>query len=196
MLKVGITGGIGSGKSLVSNIFMAMGYPVFNSDEVAKELSDNDPDIITGLKDLFGEEIYSDHRLNRELLASQIFQNDVLREKVNAIIHPKVRKAYDDLCRKSDSSIIFNEAAILIETGAYKNFDRMVLVSAPELMRIQRVQERDKTTEENVKQRIEKQWTDAKKREFIDFEIVNDEAQPLLTQVEQIIHHLTSSQGS
>ncbi len=196
MLKVGITGGIGSGKSLVSNIFMAMGYPVFNSDEVAKELSDNDPDIITGLKDLFGEEIYSDHRLNRELLASQIFQNDVLREKVNAIIHPKVRKAYDDLCRKSDSSIIFNEAAILIETGAYKNFDRMVLVSAPELLRIQRVQERDKTTEENVKQRIEKQWTDAKKREFIDFEIVNDEAQPLLTQVEQIIHHLTSSQGS
>ena len=196
MLKVGITGGIGSGKSLVSNIFMAMGYPVFNSDEVAKELSDNDPDIITGLKDLFGEEIYSDHRLNRELLASQIFQNDVLREKVNAIIHPKVRKAYDYLCRKSDSSIIFNEAAILIETGAYKNFDRMVLVSAPELLRIQRVQERDKTTEENVKQRIEKQWTDAKKREFIDFEIVNDEAQPLLTQVEQIIHHLTSSQGS
>lgn len=196
MLKVGITGGIGSGKSLVSNIFMAMGYPVFNSDEVAKELSDNDPDIITGLKDLFGEEIYSDPRLNRELLASQIFQNDVLREKVNAIIHPKVRKAYDDLCRKSDSSIIFNEAAILIETGAYKNFDRMVLVSAPELLRIQRVQERDKTTEENVKQRIEKQWTDAKKREFIDFEIVNDESQPLLTQVEQIIHHLTSSQGS
>ena len=196
MLKVGITGGIGSGKSLVSKIFMAMGYPVFNSDEVAKELSDNDPDIISGLKDLFGEDIYSDHRLNRQLLASQIFQNDVLREKVNAIIHPKVRNAYDDLCSKSDSPVIFNEAAILIETGAHKNFDRMVLVSAPELLRIQRVQKRDKTTEENVKQRIEKQWTDAKKREFIDFEIVNDEAQPLLIQVEKIIHHLTSSQGS
>jgi len=196
MLKVGITGGIGSGKSLVSKIFMAMGYPVFNSDEVAKELSDNDPDIISGLKDLFGEDIYSDHRLNRQLLASQIFQNDVLREKVNAIIHPKVRNAYDDLCSKSDSPVIFNEAAILIETGAHKNFDRMVLVSAPELLSIQRVQKRDKTTEENVKPRIEKQWTDAKKREFIDFEIVNDEAQPLLIQVEKIIHHLTSSQGS
>lgn len=196
MLKVGITGGIGSGKSLVSKILTSMQYPVFNSDEVAKQLSDSDPAIKSELIDLFGEEIYLNNRLNRPFLASKIFENESLRQKVNAIIHPRVRKAYENFCDKSTNPLVFNEAAILIETGAYKNFDRMVLVTAPKELRIARVQKRDNATEKDVKLRIEKQWSDEKKREFANVEIINDEKQPLLRQVEQLIDYLTSSQGS
>lgn len=196
MLKVGITGGIGSGKTVVSQILEAMGFPVFNSDNRAKELSDNHPEIRKKLLSLFGSEVYTDTGLNRPFLASQIFNNEDLRGKVNAIIHPRVREAFDQFCERSKSPVVFNEAAILIETGSYKNFDKMILVTAPEDIRIARVMKRDHTSEEEVRQRLSKQWTDAEKRKFADFEIVNDGKEPVLKQIEQIIDHLTSSQGS
>ena len=196
MLKVGITGGIGSGKTIVSRILEAMGFPVFNSDLRAKELSDSDPEIKKKLLSLFGSEVYTESGLNRPFLASQIFNNEDLRNKVNSIIHPRVRAAFDEFCSNSNSPLVFNEAAILIETGAHKNFDRMILVTAPEKVRIERVMKRDNASEDEVRQRLSKQWTDDQKREFADFEIVNDGKEPVIRQIEKIIDHLTSSQGS
>ncbi len=196
MQTIGITGGIGSGKSLVSKILEAFGYPVFNSDSVSKQLTDTDPLIKEKLIDLFGPEVYTPDGLNRSFLAQQIFNNDSLRLQVNAIIHPQVRKAFSDFCTSHKSDFIFNEAAILIETGAYKNLDHLVLVTAPEEIRVRRVISRDKTTDKEVLQRMSKQWNDDQKRPFASFEIVNDGRQPLLEQVESMLAYFTSSQGS
>ena len=196
MIKVGLTGGIGSGKSIVAQILEAMEYPVFYSDDQAKYISDNDPEVRQELLKIFGEEVYHQTGLNRSFLAERIFGNDSLRQKVNQIIHPRVREAFRQFCDKQSVSLVFNEAAILIETGAYQSFDATVLVCAPEDLRVRRVQERDGASEEAIRQRIKKQWSDDRKREFSDFEIINDEHMPLLAQVEEMLYYLTSSQGS
>lgn len=196
MKKIGLTGGIGSGKSIVGQILEAMEYPVFYSDDHAKYISDNDPGVKQELLKIFGERVYDKTGLNRAFLAEKIFGNESLRQKVNQIIHPRVREAFQQFCSEHTTPLVFNEAAILIETGAYQNFDAIVLVSAPEDLRVNRVQERDGASKEAIRQRIEKQWSDERKREFSDFEIVNDEHIPLLAQVEEMLHYLTSSQGS
>lgn len=193
MLKIGITGGIGSGKSVVSKIIESLGYPVFNSDIEAKRIANFNVDVRAELIALCGEEVYSNGQLNREVLANQIFSDDSIRDRVNEIIHPRVREAYEALCRESNSPLVFNEAAILIETGASKKFDKMILVTAPESLRIERVINRDQTSLIEVKSRIDKQWTDDKKKEHSDFVIQNDGEQPLLSQVEECINQLISS---
>lgn len=173
-----------------------MGYPVFYSDDAAHELSDSDVVIREQLTEIFGEEVYTEAGLNRPFLAEKIFADETLRQQVNEIIHPRVRAAFNDFCNRQKSALVFNEAAILIETGAYKNFDAIVLVTAPLEIRISRVENRDKTSRETVKQRMEKQWTDEQKTPYADYVIVNDGKQPLLVQMEELIDHLTSSQGS
>ena len=193
MLKVGITGGIGSGKSMVGKILEALGYPVFYSDDQAKSLSDTDPDIRKDLIQLFGSEVYNQNGLNRRFLAEKIFGDESHRQRVNQIIHPRVRQAFVEFCNNQTSEIVFNEAAILIETGAHKNFDAMVLVTAPEDVRILRVQQRDQSDAESIKQRMQKQWTDDQKRPHADFEIINDGEKPLLKQVEELVESLASS---
>ncbi len=192
MLKVGITGGIGSGKSMVGKILETMGCPVFYSDDQAKQLSDTDPKIREDLINLFGPEVYTESGLNRPFLAERIFGNEELRQQVNQIIHPRVREAFDEFSRNQSSPYVFNEAAILIETGAHESFDSMVLVSAPEDIRIKRILERDNADVESIKQRISKQWTDDQKRPHADYEIINDGEKPLLEQVEKLIYHLQS----
>ncbi|XOV67148.1 MAG: dephospho-CoA kinase [Fluviicola sp.] len=191
-LKIGITGGIGSGKSLVAKILQTMGYPVFYSDDEAKKLSDHHPNIRQELIALFGEEVYTYEGLNRPFLAEKIFQDESLRQQVNSIIHPRVREAFEQFSKNATSKLVFNEAAILIETGAYQNFDALILVTAPEDIRIKRVQARDKTDVNAIKQRMNKQWTDERKRSYADFEIVNDGESPLLVQVEKVILSLES----
>lgn len=196
MITVGITGGIGAGKSHVSAMIRAMGYPVFDSDQTAKLLSDNDPTIKKELIEMFGEGVYTSTGLNRPFLAAQIFKNDEAREKVNKLIHPKVREAFKEFCEKHQKSIVFNEAAILVETGAYRNFDKLVLVTASEKLRLERVMKRDDVDSSEVQKRMAKQGSDSEKRKVADFEIVNDGASPLLVQIEKMIDYLTSSQGS
>ncbi|MBL4862924.1 MAG: dephospho-CoA kinase [Crocinitomicaceae bacterium] len=190
MLKIGITGGIGSGKSLVSRVLESMGYPVFNSDNVAKDIVANNSEVRKGLIELFGKEIYDAHGLNKVRLAEYIFSDNQARLKVNAIIHPKVREAFQKFAEASHSKIVFNEAAILFETGSYKQLDATILVVAPEELRINRVIERDNALEATVIARIEKQWSDEKKASLTPYVIVNDEKQPLLHQVEKIIEQL------
>jgi dephospho-CoA kinase len=193
MLKIGITGGIGSGKSVVSKLIETIGYPVYNSDNEAKKIINTDTDIRRELIELVGDEVYSDSGLNRDYLAAKIFGNDELREKVNSIIHPRVREGFEEFCSQSNSALVFNEAAILVETGAYKNFDKILLVTAPEVLRVERVMLRDSFSEEQVKARVQKQMTDSEKLAYADYHVINDESKPLIKQVESIIDQLISS---
>lgn len=193
-MKIGLTGGIGAGKSVVARIIESMGYPVFYSDFEAKNLVNKDPIIRKELNSLVGEDLFNNDELNRKRLAELIFNSPDLRASVNRIIHPRVREHFSNFCReKGEDQLIFNEAAILFETGAYKNFDKNVLVTAPEELRIRRVMNRDHVSAQEVRHRLNAQWTDAQKIELADFILVNDEKTPLLRQVEELIDQLTSS---
>ena len=187
MKRIGITGGIGAGKSLVAEIIKAMGYPVYNSDERAKELTESNPKIKEGLIHLFGEEIYQNDTLNKFALAQAIFSDDSLREKVNALIHPIVREDFNLWALAQNNSLVFNESAILFETGSFKNFDAIILVYATKELRIQRIMKRDNCSENEVLKRMNSQFSDEEKYQLTEFRVLNDEQTPLLEQVEQII---------
>ena len=187
MKRIGITGGIGAGKSLVAEIIKAMGYPVYNSDERAKELTESNPKIKEGLIHLFGGEIYQNDTLNKFALAQAIFSDESLREKVNALIHPIVREDFNLWALAQNNSRVFNESAILFETRSFKNFDAIILVYAPKEIRIQRIMKRDNCSENEVLKRMNSQFSDEEKYQLTEFRVLNDEQTPLLVQVEQII---------
>ena len=193
MKRIGITGGIGAGKSLVAEIIKAMGYPVYNSDERAKELTESNPKIKAGLIFLFGEEIYQNDTLNKFALAQAIFSDESLREKVNALIHPIVREDFNLWALSQNNSLVFNESAILFETGSFKNFDAIILVYAPKELRIKRIMKRDNCSENEVLKRMNSQFSDEEKYQLTEFRVLNDEQTPLLVQVEKIILNLSLS---
>ena len=190
MKKIGITGGIGSGKSVVGQILEAMHFPVYYSDQQSKILVDTDLVIREELIKLLGTEVYLDGKLNRPFLTQQLFSNDDLRLKINQIIHPKVREAFTNWVNKQSSNLVFNEAAILFETGAYQLMDYNILVTAPLELKIDRVLKRDNITINEIQERISKQWSDEEKIPLADFVIVNDEVRPLLKQVEAVLNVL------
>lgn len=187
MKKIGLTGGIGSGKSVVARILMAMGYSVYFSDDRSKFITENDPDIRAGLINLFGQDVFNEKGLNRSFLAQQIFKDDSKRLAVNELIHPKVRNDFDQWAKRQKSTLVFNEAAILFETGAYQRFDHTVLVTAPSEIKIDRVIKRDSTVREDVLARMSKQWPDEKKLPLADFVLMNDDRTPLITQIEEMV---------
>jgi dephospho-CoA kinase len=189
-MKVGITGGIGSGKSIVCKILEVMNFPVFYSDQLSKEIVNTNPFVRQKLTKLMGENVYLNNQLNTPFLVEKLFQDDTIRLKVNEIIHPIVRQAFADWAEKQNSSIIFNEAAILFETGAYQLMDKTVLVTAPLELKINRVRERDRCSKEQVLERISKQWNDEQKLPLADFVLINDDIQPLLIQIEDLIFQL------
>jgi dephospho-CoA kinase len=185
MKKIGITGGIGSGKTTVCNIFDVLGVPVFHADEVARVLQDMDADIRSGMIDLFGEAIYfANGKLDRKKVAALIFNNPALKNKVNLLVHPKVKKNFLDWTAKNQSEdYILYEAAILFETGSYSGFDYNILVTASEQVRIDRVVKRDHTNEEAVLDRIRNQMSDEEKIPLADFIIENNEKQLIIPQI-------------
>ena len=187
MKKIGITGGIGSGKSVVGQILEAMHFPLYYSDQQSKILVDTDLIIREELIKLLGTKVYLDGKLNRPFLTQQLFSNDDLRLKINQIIHPKVREAFTNWVNKQSSNLVFNEAAILFETGAYQLMDYNILVTAPLELKIARVLKRDNITINEIQERISKQWSDEEKIPLADFVIVNDEVKPLLQQIEAIL---------
>jgi dephospho-CoA kinase len=194
MKRIGLTGGIGSGKSFIAQIIEHMGYPVYYSDARAKELTKSNPSIKTGLISLFGEEVYEGNKLNAKLIASKIFHNDELRKKVNELIHPIVRADFENWALNQNSELVFNEAAILFETGSYRNFDATILVCAPTDLKIERVMKRENCSKEEVMARMSKQWSDEDKMKLTDYSILNDNQTPILIQLEEIINNLLSKQ--
>lgn len=186
-LAIGITGGIGSGKSTVCEVFKLLGVPVFEADTVAGKLINSDSEIRNNLIQLYGNEIYnSDKKINRKKLANIIFNSDVELEKVNKVVHPAVRKEFMNWLKLQKTNYIIHEAAILIESGFYKMMDFTILVSAPEEMRIERVMRRNNLTRENVISRMAKQWPDSEKRKFASLELVNDNKNLLIPQIIEI----------
>lgn len=180
---VGLTGGIGSGKSTVAKIFKSLGVPVFHSDIVAKSIVDNNTDVISEIVAEFGD-IYLDGELDKVKMATIVFNDKKALETLNKIVHPKVALYFENWVEEHKAEpILIKEAAILIETGAYKHMDEIVLVTAPESVRIQRAVLRDSTSEQKVKDRIQSQLLDTEKNKFADFTINNDGGLLVIPQV-------------
>lgn len=190
-LSIGITGGIGSGKTTVCKIFKLMGVPVFEADLAAKSVINTNTGIRKGLIQLFGDEIYdNNNNINRKMLANLIFNDEILLEKVNLLVHPVVRTEFENWKKLQDQAYVIHEAAILFESGFYKMMDFTILVSAPEEMRIVRVIQRENITPDQVQQRIKKQWTDEEKRSLASIELVNDNKNLLIPQILEIDKNL------
>ena len=178
MIKVGITGGIGSGKSTICHFFRTLGIPVFEADTEAKKLINSSEAIKNQLIAEFGSDIYLPNQLiDRKKLAGLIFNSPTLLEKVNRIIHPEVRIYFNKWVELQKSPYIIHEAAIMFESGFYQMMDYTILVTAPEAERIARVMKRENSTEESVKARIKKQWTDEQKMELASFIVKNDNSE-------------------
>jgi dephospho-CoA kinase len=190
VVKIGITGGIGSGKSVICAIIEHMGFPVFYSDKVSKQVLETDRIVKEALIELVGTEVYSDNRLDKKVLARTIFNDGVILEKVNQIVHPRVQIAFEKWCSEQNCSFVFNEAAILFETGSYQRFDTVILVVAPEHVKIERVMKRDGVSEQEVLSRMSKQWMDDQKIPLAAFVIENDNDSKILEQLESIFEAL------
>lgn len=187
MKVIGITGGIGSGKSIICSVIEKIGFPVFYSDKEAKEILVSDEEVINKLTSLIGEDLYRDGVFHKEILANKIFKEPSIKEKVNSIIHPRVRERFSQWADTQNSSLVFNEAAILFETGMYKNYDATVLVTAPEPIRIYRAMKRDQTSKEAIEDRIKNQWSDEQKKKLADYIILNDDETPVMPQLEKVL---------
>ncbi|MBB4035836.1 dephospho-CoA kinase [Dysgonomonas hofstadii] len=191
MIILGITGGIGSGKSTVSQLFELCGVPVYIADNESKRLVATSPVIRKKLTGLFGEELYEGGVLNKALLASHIFNDKQKLETVNAIIHPVVAEDFNEwLKHHKEKDIVAHEAAILFESGFNKLMNKVVMVYTPLEIRIERTMARDNTSREKVQERIQNQMPDEEKAELSDFIIVNDGTYSLIEQVTNIIQQL------
>ena len=193
MIRVGLTGGIGSGKTTVCNVFKQLGIPVYHADSQARVLSDTNQEIIRALSSLFGKNIYTPTGLDRKKLSEFIFTNSDLLHKVNAIIHPKVREDFNSWLNEHDKMMyIIHEAAILFESGLHTLFNKIITVTAPEEIRIRRIMEREAVSEDYVRNIIGNQWPERKKKNLSDYVIVNDQQRMILPQVLEIHNELTS----
>jgi dephospho-CoA kinase len=190
MLKVGITGNIGSGKSFICRLFAMLGVPVYHADERAKELLVTSTDVRQAVKALLGNEAYlEDGCLNRSYIASRVFAEQDLLEKYNAIIHPAVATDYRNWLLAHDTfPYTLKEAALIFEANSHKELDLVICVTAPESLRLKRVMDRDGATEESVKARMDKQWKEERKASMSDRVIFNDGSQPVIQAVWELHH--------
>lgn len=191
MIKIAVTGGIGSGKSYISHLLENMHIPVYNADNEAKRLTVSDAGIRGELIALLGEEVYKDGLLNKSLLASYLFSDPAHVLQINSIIHPRVRKDFTVWVERQEKcEIVGMESAILYEAGFQDTVDAVVMVYAPVELRIQRAMYRDGASEEQVRARIAAQMDDEEKRRRADFTVVNDGVQLLIPQLNRIVEQL------
>lgn len=187
-IKIGITGGIGSGKSVVSRLLSLMVIPVYLSDDEAKRLTATDETIRKELTALLGDELYQGDVLNKSLLAGYLFASPENAARVNAIIHPVVKQDFRRWCKENaSSSILAMESAILIEAGFAPEVDAVVMVYAPKEVRIRRAMKRDGASRKQIEQRIQNQMDDEAKRAKADYTIINDDKTPLIPQVFRLL---------
>lgn len=183
MIQIGLTGGIGAGKTSIAKVLEHMGYPVFYSDLEAKKLYQTHDGLKEKMKALIGDSVFENGVFQPAFLAQRLFTEPNLKNQVSALVHPLVREAFEQWASQQHTNMVFNEAAILFETGAYQQFTATILVVAPEDLRIQRVISRDQLTEQEVRNRINQQWTDDQKKALTPYVIEND-GRPLLIQIE------------
>jgi len=186
MMVIGLTGGIGSGKSTVAKMFADLGVPVYDSDSEAKFLMLNAADLRKQIEELLGEEAYQDDILNRKFIADQVFRNPKLLSALNKIVHPAVRWHFLEWKEKQQSDYVIQETALIFENSTQLAYDKIILVTAPEDVRVQRVVERDQLSIEKVKERMANQWSDTKKAALSDFVILNLDLQQTKIKVKEI----------
>ena len=183
MLKVGVTGGIGSGKSTVSRFFSALGVPVYDSDQRAKTLMQYDDSIRSKIKIEFGDNAYHKNELNRSYLAEIVFKNESKLKQLNAIVHPVVKTDFINwLSQNSNAKLIIKEAAIMIKSGAYKDLDKLIVVNASMNQKIKWIKQRDQLSLEDIKNRIQNQLSDEIRNQYADFIIENNSGKRELKQ--------------
>ena len=183
MLKVGITGGIGSGKSTVCQVFNTLGIPVFYADDAAKYLMNNDATLISNIKQLFGDTVYQDGRLDNAALAILAFQHPGKLQQLNTLVHPLTIQYAADWMQKQITPYTIKEAAIFFESGSYKDMDVMVGIAAPLELRISRAMKNLGKTREQILQRIAQQMDETEKMNRCDHIIINDEQRAIIPQV-------------
>lgn len=198
MKKIGITGGIGSGKSTVCRIFETLEIPVYDADTQAKKIMITDMAVKSQIRELLGKEAYHRNgKLNKDYVSSKIFSNKSLLLGINQIVHPAVNNEslrwMEQHKHNKKSPYVIKEAALLIETGNYKALDKLIVVTCPEDIRIQRIMARDELTYEEVKRKIDSQMPEAEKLRFADFIIINDGILSIIQQVHTIHMQLTKS---
>lgn len=190
MIKLGITGGIGSGKSVVAELFTLYGVPVFIADTEAKLLTNSSPVIRRELIALFGDDLYTEAGLDKKKLASYIFNDSQLLQTVNRIIHPEVGTHFLNWVKQQKGKVCAIESAILFESGFDALVDKTLTVFAPEAIRIKRAANRDKISEETIRQRVKNQLSEEIKKERSDFIVYNDDYTALIPQVYAICSSL------
>lgn len=192
MLKVGLTGGIGSGKSVVAKIFATLGIPVYYADEAARRIQEEDPRVRELIMDLLGEQAYIQGKLNRPFIAGIVFNDKEKLDQLNAIVHPATIRDAEQWLASQTSPYAIKEAALIFESGSQRDLDFIIGVTAPLPLRIRRTMTRDGVTEEEVRRRMEKQINDRIKMRLCDAVIMNDEQQLLIPQVLELHQKLLS----
>lgn len=183
MFTVGLTGGIGSGKSMVARLFEVLGIPVFRADDEGKRILNEDPTARKAVSEAFGAAMYANDLLDRNALAAVVFNDPTALRKLNAIVHPLVRERFRSWSAEQTSPYVVMEAAILVESGGAKVVDHLVVVNAPEDLRIQRVMQRDQVSESEVRARLRSQTDDAGRNSAANTIIVNDGHRMVIPQV-------------
>jgi dephospho-CoA kinase len=190
MITVGLTGGIGSGKTTVAKRFKDLGVPVYITDEASKEILATDLDVRNKIKILLGDDAFvnkDDTEIpDKAYIASRVFRDKVLLKGLNAIMHPAVRKDFHTWLSKQRSKYVIYEAAILLESGGYDLCDYIIMVTAPLETRMQRVMSRDKVAMQDVRARMDNQWSERKKLDYAHFVIVNEDIHKLPVQINRI----------
>ena len=184
MIKVGITGGIGVGKTHICSILKKMGYSIFSSDQVSKKIVSENTFVRDKIRKFFGEDIIENEKISREKLAVQVFSNKEKLKKLNEIVHPFVKKEFDNwMSNRYDEKVVFKEAAILFEANSHKNLDYVICVTAKLQERINRVMQRDKVDSDSVEKRISMQMSQIEKEKLADFIIFNSNDDLVLPQI-------------
>lgn len=191
MLKIGLTGGIGSGKSTVAKIFETLGIPVYYADTEAKRLMNSSETLKKVIRQNFGEATYENDQLNRKYLAGIVFNNPEKLELLNALIHPVTINDAEQWMQQQSAPYSIKEAALLFESGAAENLDFIVGVYAPQALRIKRVMKRDGLTADEIMKRINRQVNEEMKMKLCDFVIINDEQELLIPQVLKLHQHFS-----
>ena len=192
VLKIGLTGGLGSGKSTIAKIFEVLGMPVYYADTEAKRIMNDDPLLKAEIIKHFGSESYTDDQLNRPYLSGIVFNNKDKLSLLNSLVHPATIRDSKEWINKQKTPYAIKEAALIFESGTQEYLDYVIGVSAPAHLRIQRAMQRDQLTHEQVLQRISKQIEEVIKMHLCDFVIYNDEVRPVIPQVLELHKKLTS----
>ncbi len=191
MIILGVTGGIGSGKTLVCSIISAMGYPIYNADLEARRIIDTDSSLVSSIKTIFGEDIYVNSQLNRKRVSEIVFTNQEKLEKLNSIVHPAVAKHFNEwVLTYSSRTLVVKEAAILFESGAYKGVDKIISVIAPVELRVKRVMERDGFSKDTILSRMQNQFPQEELIKRSDYIIENDGVKLILPQIVRVINDI------